>query len=132
VRVTSDHQFPTDLEIILRSPSGTESILAVNHPTRQDSPAIVLQNQTSGINLEQAVYGPILGNQFKDSSLEFVLSDPLDACSPLIGDYTGKVVLAYDGNCSSVNKTLNIQQSGAVVALSKILISILIFFFNFF
>jgi signal peptide peptidase-like protein 2B len=48
-----------------------------------------------------------------------VKANPWQACSPLVGNYSGKVVLAERGNCTFVEKALNIQNSGAILVVIK-------------
>jgi len=59
------------------------------------------------------------GPQAFDVSGELVVGDDgvgtaTDACEPLVGDYTGKVVLVDRGTCTFVSKALNAQAMGAV------------------
>lgn len=39
-------------------------------------------------------------------------ADPADACEPLVGDVTGKIVLVHRGLCSFIQKAQNVQKAG--------------------
>lgn len=61
--------------------------------------------------------GPLSENE--PFSAELVLADPLNACGPLTNGlhfYYDRVVLAVRGDCSFMEKTLNIQKAGGFAA----------------
>ena len=61
--------------------------------------------------------GPLSENE--PFSAELVVADPLNACEPLkngVHFYYDRVVLAVRGDCSFMEKTLNIQKAGGFAA----------------
>ncbi|KAL6760973.1 peptidase S8/S53 domain-containing protein [Haematococcus lacustris] len=108
---------------------GIATLLAANDsmltiPPRFMSPAqyavkAKAVNQSGATQSEVVV--PLVGWRFprltwssvQNMTLELVLADPLDACTPLVGNYTGKVVLAMLGNCSSNDVGRNFLAAGA-------------------
>ncbi|KAL6765462.1 peptidase S8/S53 domain-containing protein [Haematococcus lacustris] len=53
-------------------------------------------------------------SSIQNMTLELVLADPLDACTPLVGNYTGKVVLAmFNASCNSTPVGRYILAAGA-------------------
>ncbi|KAL6760982.1 peptidase S8/S53 domain-containing protein [Haematococcus lacustris] len=56
---------------------------------------------------------PVQWSSLQNRTLELVLADPLLACTPLVGNYTGKVVLAIRGACPFDTKGHRIVASGA-------------------
>ena len=94
-------------------------MLALNHPF-EDSPAILINNNT---NLFTGLLAANFGAPITTSPIigDTKMADPLIACTPLVGNYTGKIVMVLRGNCSSVSKALNAQNAGAVAVISKII-----------
>ena len=94
-------------------------MLALNHPF-QDPPAILINNDT---DIFTDLYPAYFGAPITTSPIfgEIAVADPFIACTPLVGNYTGKIVMVLRGNCSSVSKALNAQNAGAVAVISKII-----------
>ncbi|KAJ9517903.1 hypothetical protein QJQ45_004169 [Haematococcus lacustris] len=107
---------------------GIATLLAANNsmltiPPRFMSPAqyavkAKAVNQSGATQSEVVV--PLVGWRFprltwssvQNMTLELVLADPLDACTPLVGNYTGKVVLAMLGNCMLANRAIGMLFAG--------------------
>ncbi|KAJ9518089.1 hypothetical protein QJQ45_009978 [Haematococcus lacustris] len=107
---------------------GIATLLAANDsmltiPSRFMSPAqyavkAKAVNQSGATQSEVVV--PLVGWRFprrtwssvQNMTLELVLADPLDACTPLVGNYTGKVVLAMLGNCMLANRASGMLFAG--------------------
>jgi large repetitive protein len=45
---------------------------------------------------------------------DIVLASPINACTPLVGDYVGKIVFVDRGTCSSIFKVINAEAAGAI------------------
>ncbi|HZW90280.1 MAG TPA: M36 family metallopeptidase, partial [Myxococcaceae bacterium] len=76
-------------------------------------------------NLNTAVFGPLSFNITAD----IVQANPVDACTPLVGDYTGKIVFVDRGGPASCNgfagKTERVQAAGgAAIIIANVATSV--------
>ncbi|KAJ9518079.1 hypothetical protein QJQ45_009981 [Haematococcus lacustris] len=77
-------------------------------------------NQSGAIQAEAVValvpwfFPRLKWSSVQNMTLELVLANPLDACTPLVGNYTGKVVLAmFNASCGSNTIGSNFLAAGA-------------------
>jgi hypothetical protein len=68
VLLSVDSDTPRDLEIKLRSPSGTESVLSISHPFNNLNPVLYLLKESLSISGEIAPYGPELPRYMSEQS----------------------------------------------------------------
>eukprot|EP01091_Cochliopodium_minus_P012534 TRINITY_DN3817_c0_g2_i2.p1 TRINITY_DN3817_c0_g2~~TRINITY_DN3817_c0_g2_i2.p1 ORF type:complete len:692 (-),score=201.94 TRINITY_DN3817_c0_g2_i2:56-2131(-) len=121
ITFTAEHPVGTDLEVVLESPSGTNSTLAELHGF---TPSYVVKitsptNLASTLQGNTALFGPDLNTLPNGISGEVILADPIDACQNITTNLSQKIALVSRGTCDFVTKVRNCQNAGAIGVIVK-------------
>jgi len=93
------------LMISLSNVLSAQSILEITEPAE----AAGVYNLGTAAFFAGCIEGDVVG--------EMLLADPLEACSPIITDVSGKIAVVDRGTCTFKTKALNAQDAGAIAVL---------------
>jgi hypothetical protein len=120
---SSSHPLSTELEVVLTSPSGTQSVLAQLHAISFAGVVTVLGADHSSYTLGKASIGTF-GSRTIDPVEGEAVSHPNTACDsewPKMSNlsYAGKVVLVARGDCPFTEKAVNLASLGCKVCQTR-------------
>jgi hypothetical protein len=120
---TSSHPLSTELEVVLTSPSGTQSVLAELHATLV-APSVQVVTTIEGSYTLNGTTAARFGSFPETPVVGSIVHHPNLACnsdmtqSPVASNsYANKIVLVKRGNCSYVEKAVNLANLGCMVWL---------------